>query len=520
MEFNVRHALLIAIGLNRNCREIIDKIYSENEQEYYSLYINSEFFNDLLKNIFTIKTQESINKLIGIIEYCYKENNFTKLESLIKIVHPSILKYVKTANIVNIDTFNDKYLKDKVDLMSEVEIFTILICLIYTGTLYKKDMIGGSASQLAFRYWKKLTQTVITHNNRFKLTEKKLNNYRKEIGKNYFIFNLEPYEKIKEDKLSLFLENYIENYVSKECTDNTTFEEYLEFRGKSFTEGIIKYIGSFSRLLNTFGLEEMDSSVDIKFNNEIFNMILLDFSMGKIENNINEGEKGLYIIASLYIYNLVELYNEAKELYLNKSKEEKYTNLKKYEEKLIEDKQILKDKELKYKKELQDKDEEANELKRKIKDLEKDINKTLGIELRINKVIEEKDNEINSLKEENTLLIKTITELNNLKVVSNVEPEEMAEYINNFKIGIFGGKKSIKGLSEILKNVTYYEALTQDITSIKNLDYIFINTDFFNHAFSKKVISYKNKFNTPFGYIGGTNKNLILNQMYKYLKNC
>ena len=66
----------------------------------------------------------------------------------------------------------------------------------------------------------------------------------------------------------------------------------------------------------------------------------------------------------------------------------------------------------------------------------------------------------------------------------------MVDYINDFKIGIFGGMSNITKLSNKLNNITYYNSQNQDISSINNLDIIFINTDFINHAFTNKIKSY------------------------------
>lgn len=165
---------------------------------------------------------------------------------------------------------------------------------------------------------------------------------------------------------------------------------------------------------------------------------------------------------------------------------------------------------------INEKDAEIKELKRKLKELEKDNAK--------------KETEIIKLKDENTSLQETKKELNSKvqllndliierdrEEVTNESEEEKLSLINKYKIGIFGGRNNIKALSEDLTNVYFYDNQNQDISSLNNLDIVFINTDFISHAFTNKIKSVTNKYQVPMKYLAGTNNDLMIDVIYKEL---
>ena len=68
-----------------------------------------------------------------------------------------------------------------------------------------------------------------------------------------------------------------------------------------------------------------------------------------------------------------------------------------------------------------------------------------------------------------------------------------------------------------LTNVYFYDNQNQDISSLNNLDIVFINTDFISHAFTNKIKSVTNKYQVPMKYLAGTNNDLMIDVIYKEL---
>ena len=360
MEFkiNIRHALTIGLALNRNCSEIINEIYYKNESLYRDTYLNLGMRDDNLKKIFTMKTEDMVNKLSGIIEVCSKKGDWILLEKIIRKAHPSIVSFVKKSNIVDLDKFNLTYNLCK---FREDEQFCIGISLIYLSKIYNKNIAGEGYFYFIVSIWNNYLNAMnfssvpITLDSK---SEKKLTEYLK---RGYELFSLDSNEDVNCSLDRLISENIEKKVLNKLGVDynslssdsftkkNISLENYKEIRDNEFLHGINKYIGSFSRFLNSIGMDGSDIFIETNINNSILNNIIRDFYFGTIGNNLTESDFEVYIVSCLYIYNLVHLYKECKDIYLNKSTEEKYKEMKKIEEELNKEKELLKENEFKTK---------------------------------------------------------------------------------------------------------------------------------------------------------------------------
>lgn len=515
----------IALGANRKCRNTINDIYRENERVYYEEYKNSDLFNNKHKDIFSLNTEDAINKLIGIIEHCLKNEQFLKLEKIIKDVHPLIIKYVKkSTTVIDIDAFHLKYIQPHIYEYSEQEILSVYLSLIFISNIYEKMCIGGAGDAYINTQWNRIHNITLLHDN-IKDTDYNNQDYSEKISKNYKLFDLEPFENVEKQNLSLFIENFIEKRTWKELNRINIFEQensveiYENTRTKQFNTGILKYIGSYSRFLEFLGIDDMDIFVDVNIDNDIINFILKDFELAKQANNFSEEEIEAYVGSGIMIYGLSEMYTKAKNLYLNKSKEDKYCYLKKFEKDLEKYKEELNLKEKSLSDDIEKKNKRIQELEEKNKLLSKENSILRSDNIKTRDMLQNKENENKSINEEKDMLLSVIKQFEMLNSADKeASLDEMIDYINRFNIGLFGGIDNTEKLTSKLKNIRFYKTMTRDISSIKNLDMIFINTDFFSHSFGKKTKSNKNKYNVPSGYIGGTNENFIIKQIYSLLK--
>lgn len=524
-EFNVRHALVVGLALNRNCTDIINEIYYKNEQLYHDTYLNSGLRDDLLKKIFTMKTEDMVNKLSGIIEVCYKKKDWLLIEKIIRKVHPSIVNFVKKSNIVDLDKFNLTY---KLSNLTEDENFSCGISLLYLTNLYGKQLSGNSYLYFILNKWQSylsiLSDGLIEYTPVNKTEEKFVN---EQIDKGYDLFVLNKDDNI-DCSLELFISEDIEKRVFNEFGINydkditklldISIEDYEKVRNNQFNKGINRYIGSFSRYIHSLGLDSGDIFVDTKINNKILENMFIDFAYSIKGNNVSEDSRELYIASCLFIYNLVSLYKECKDIYLNKASEDKYKELKSMEESLAKEKEKFDNKVFENKRIIKENKREIDELKKKLKELEQE-NKRLSTN-----TLKDKDT-IKSLKQDLSNSKGIINELqdhlNNIEKIAltkeDIMLDDKIEYINQHKVGIFGGMTSIKTLSNKLENVVYYNSQNQDISSINGLDIVFINSDFITHAFTNKIKSVSAKLNIPMKYISGTNDELIIETIYAEL---
>ena len=134
IEFDIDKAFTFGIALNRNCAKIIDDIYYKDETIYYEAYLKEGLHKDFLKTIFSMKVEDRINKLSGIIAVNRNKKDTIWVENIIKKVHPSIVSFVKKSNTIDIDVFLMKY---KIHDLSEESQFSVGVSLIYLSSLCK-----------------------------------------------------------------------------------------------------------------------------------------------------------------------------------------------------------------------------------------------------------------------------------------------------------------------------------------------------------------------------------------------
>lgn len=522
MQLNLINMLVVSLALDRKCSDTIDEIYYKNEDFYYKAYLESDFSNSKIKKIFTMKTEDRINKLLGIVQASMEKDNILVIERIVKKVHPSIVNYVKKSNVVDLNDFAEKY---SIFYLSEEENFTIGVALLFLAIYYDKKVIGDSYLYFIHEKW----GYYMTSSNAKNFYEEDLKttsniNILKNIESGYKLFNKDRSEKI-DTSLEIFIQECIDILTCKKLNldSHTDFKKlkeipinvYQDARSSIFKKGVVGYIGAFSRYINSLGLESNDIFIDTKINNDILEKIFVDYTYSNKYNGVSESEKELYIISCIYIYNLIELYKECKDMYLNNLLEEKYKEALKVEEEIKNKKNKYETKISNYKTKLNEMKKENEILKKKLNELEKENKKLVADTTKQNVSIIDFENKVKRCNEIIEELKIQCNELSSAKQIDdNITLEDKIKYINQYKIGIFGGMNNIKNLSDTLTNVYFYNSKNQDISSIASLDAIFISYEFINHAFTNKINSTISKLNIPKRYISGTNLNLIIDCIY------
>lgn len=518
--------LLISISCTNDCANLINEIYYKDEQRYYELYKKSEYYNDDISKIYSVDTTNLLNKLVGIYESCKENKNFTKIENLIKLINPSIIRYVKTSSgNVDVIKFFTKYLD--YEGLSELEEVRYMTCLLFITLLYDKNCQSYDGGILLLNNYLKRLELI---------TNKYVNRFKNPIKDNMPIVEDEELKKLlnidnenvlKEQSFSLFFDQLMDDIVHRNISKVFSFkspndiplELYNRERTKIFySDKICKYLGAFSAWFNILGIEEMDLESKILINNEVLDTIIAECNRAHKYNNIEESELPLYMISCMNLYIVAEAYHHSKNLYLNTSSEERYNQLIKYENTLKKIESDVQLKEEKFNNKVVSYEEEVTTLKNEWKKFKKeniklaaDNNRLQDDNAKLKEELEKLKADYNKMKANNDVLVHKLEEKTKKPLL---KIEDKCNLINKYKIGVFGGKKGIEGLSAYLNNLTFYSELNKDISSLNNLDIIFINTDYFNHAFSKKVKAF-NKTETPIGFVNGTNIELILDTIYQ-----
>lgn len=521
--FRTDLGLIVALGLNKECYETIDRIYSEKEDAYYEMYINSDLFQNDITSRFGYLEEDKMNKLISIISEADRTNNYLKVEKIIHKVQPQAVKYVKKCNLVNAEDFIYKFVPE--NKKSIMNVFSILVILMSLSMVYEKKCDLGKFEKFVFTQWYKfkseehdISKKEVNISNLEDITAKEL--------KNLYIDNFD----VSTNNLDVFFErlslrrSFAEENISNSNRDEIEFLNSLEIdvavnimknrRCSEYTheEKDIQY---FNSLIRGLGLETSSLLANVTISNNELKKIVELSSYLINEKKIEKDRWDFYIIPTLYIYALTNLYKDVKSITLNKNAEREYKKNKEYKNYIEKEKEIFKNEKYTLNRTLKDKNDRIQELELKLRQIEKINNKLVADNNRKRIEIDEITKENEELNYENKEIFKMLDEINKSTIYEeSTNYENVIKELNKYKIGIFGGLESIKELGKILTDVTFFKKETEDISSIKKFDYIFINSDFFNHAFSKKVYSMKKKYNLNLGYIHQTNIKKIVEEMY------
>ena len=527
---NIRHQLLIALGTYKKCHDVIDRIYEENEQRYYQAYMNSAMRNDCLKEMFSLSNVESINKLIGILEYCYDSNSFLLIEEIIKAVNPSIIRYCKKSHDANFNVFMEKfYGKDAFLEMPEHTTFVLGTAVFYLCTIYNKEC-NGSLLFHVFSYWEMLVGNLEQH---FMFSNQ--NNYDEysiEIEQMYKRYGINMTD--EPIVLDCMFDNIIDKETVKIMTEKygafrvnnqlISHDEFRTARSQSFQQGVSKYIGALSGMFSHFGLDAntlFTYNVDSKF----FNSIFCECANASKYNGIKESELDFMVISSIYIVTLLNMYKQAKDLYLNKSKEDKFFYLSEYETKLKEEHEKLNasikennSRHEKSQKEIKQLTESKKIVESECAVLNSEIRKLKAENERIQNQLTEQQEYIDSLEK----LLSSTDKVSDGTLNVDMSSDDIIKFINDnqFKIALFGGHNTTRSaLENSINNILLFDKKSADISSIIDVDYVFMNTDWFSHSLGAKTLSFCKRNNIKTYYIGGTNLKVVLNQIYDALSN-
>lgn len=516
----ISYQLVVALGTYQGCYEIIDSLYKEDEYKYHKLYLNSPYYNDKIKELFQVKSTESINKLIGMMAWYEKNNSILKIEEIIKCVNPSIIKYVKNKPIVMVDKFIKTHYN--IDNTGEHELFVIATCLVYLSTVYKKDYGGRGLDAMINGYWGLFIDSICKNDHLYEIREC---NYEK-IRKFYELLDIDPNK-----DLNMNMDSILSNIVEKEvlsiveekigrfAIDNQLIpiDVYQDCRNEAFAKGISKYIGSLSGLCSSFGLDT--NSIFTEYvDKKLMDGILNQCATYQKYNGLTHREIPVFIFASIYIATLIRMYKEIKYLYLNKSEENKYKDLIELENKIKSERLRIQTIEDEYHSELTSKDNEIKRLQEQIKALNAENRE-------LHSLNEKSQRTIVQLKEESDIKTEKIDILN--EIINDVTPykdqtvstDDMIDFIKGFKIAMFGGHNTTRNkIQSSIPNILLFDNKNSDITSVKDCDYVFINADWFSHSFNFKITSFCRKNNINYKYIGGTNYEIAINSIYQTLK--
>lgn len=488
-KLNIRQFLCVALGANKYLAPTIDAIYEENKWEYYAHY--KTFDDTLLFERYLTLTEARIRKVAGIVNHSYtNEPNKDTVIKLIKKGYKFVYNYFVKWDKIDLENFlisvNKKY---PVKNMPESQLFYMEIVLVYLCNLYEKPInLNNIHGELLIKsFINDLTACGVSLEKYKEELRTELAEEIKELKKEFIPKVIKEYNSI-----DLLLEGFIIEQSNKLIQEVPRLYEYSEMelgkleqdiRHEAFRHGFSKFVGTYSGAMKFFGIHEDNITTEYSFSKkELDDILSITISLSK-SNKMTEEEMKTFYVSLFFIYPLILAYKEAKSLYLDSSQQELYLEVLQSKEALSKEKALLE-------KEKQAHKDQLVQLSKEKEGLLAEIEK-LKIE---NKLLKQNSQENTEYKKEAVALRNYLHR--NTENINHDIPEksidDMVAVLNTKKAVVFGGH--IIFLNKLKAKLPGYQyrhldTLNRDLSFLRNMEYVFVQTGYFKHPYYKKIIN-------------------------------
>ncbi|MFJ8528707.1 hypothetical protein [Bacillus sp. NPDC094106] len=492
--------MFIALASAPNAHSLIHSKYKENEWEYYQAYKESPYSKEPLLKIYLIETETVLRKLIGIYAYCKNDNRNIpeerKMEPILSIIkkgHSRAYRFVNERSEFNLMDYTD-YLTKKNGGKNPhtVEfIYSVAIC-IYLASVWKKRAL--IPEEFLSTYDEMLNSPHSYQSKKFFLAKNKTG--VKECMEEFGTTKIDANQSL----FHWLTVNYLQRISEKEGKVLPKKEEEMN-----------SYFMLLGNWIETLDLDPVEIQNKVFFSREEMELIFQEVLIADIENENIFNKFELLIPTYLYMMAMAKMYKDLKKLYLEDKQEETYLANKIKEKKLKDKEESLK--KLKKTTELKSKEEKEKRLalEKKVKELEKTCTR-----------LESEVTTLSTEKKELSSLRSFIYRMNVEVTQDSTSIDEMLSSLNKYKIAVFGGHQNWQlKLKESLANIRVIDvdSLNKSVAFIKNMDYVFVNTHYFNHSFYEKIMNEVNKTNAQLIYLNRTtNTQMTIEEMYSYIK--
>lgn len=501
--------LCISLGGNSYLHPYIDNLYRKKEWEYYEAYQQSALKENPVFSMYTTKSEEKIRQIAGILEWSNRTGQYVQLDQLIKRGYKFAYQYFRQHEQIDLEDFMRSYAKrKKIKIVKEIELLYQNIVLWYLCVREKKWL---NTDNVAWKSFQEIMSGAINESQVQKsmFSKEICHKHRKELDQLYIEYNIPTNHRF--DSLGFFLEYLIGQCFKKiyDVHPNCHLEMAEE---RVFQRSPANYIGALGGWLKTLKIHELDATEQIPFTKQDLDIVFLELLYAKKYNYISKENQDLFLISCLYVKCLSSLYLETKELYLDKSKLDYYYEMKAKEEQIVQKEAALSQQQKKWEIANQHKEdkiegltEELRQAHSKIRQLEQQIQS-----------MEDYRHEVHALRK-----FAYLAEHDETSLESEPSLETMVQFIQSKRLVIFGGHSSWRQkLREQLSNVEFVDVdeMNRDISKVKRVDAVFINTSVFAHAFYKKVLKALSNSETPQFYLNRQNNvEKTISEIYKWL---
>lgn len=497
----IEEMFAIFISMNVCCRQEIDQVYNKRKSDYEESYEKLIHESYGIIELMDINTVNYARKLFGILK-CQKEykNQILNIETIVKQINPSIVKYVKKSPDVDVPAFMERYYDRR---LNTIETMAIHISLFYLAIQYDKMIICEDEFEHLFNTFKAFGE---------------FSDFQEED------VSLQAIMEIENSTEDIVMRTEINRY------NPSSYMELLYTLAYDNKELNFEFCSDLLELLTFSAIKNDVSLVSVLYTpidkcqvKHVLDLYSLEINKARYNGDELDIYDKSYVFTSIIVtVALSQWYYEIKHSQLD-SHADKIKELKQITDNLKVKEKELNDLSAENDMKLAKLKKENEELRNSNKNLNSSIAKLEGELAKRDKQISKLLKEKASLEETNSDLEEIITKEMQRKAGSNPELTTafMLDYINKYKIAMFGGHDSTNlQLKNSIKNFTSFNhSVNIDISAANNADFIFINTQWFNHSLYKMVIPICREKNIPHSYIVGVSSNFAstVEQMYNFI---
>jgi len=525
MEFNLnlRHLLIVSLGYNDYLHAEIDKLYEQKRWTYYEIFKNGGFYDDMVIKSFTTVKEEKMRKVAGMVDWCYKHNDFSLIHHLIKKGYKDAQRYYQqNRNRLNLQDFSLFILKKKgvsTTEMPELELAMHHIVLIYLANNDGNnvgEIFESSYAEVALSILQGISDDLL--HSYFILHKIKEDNdlFQQTVAFIQECIGLDITKKIP-DTLDKIFDFVIDSEHAKELAklgftvNNVPMEIAQDIRSSLFGIGVCSLIGGYSAALKITELNHLDF-LNIGLTKDEILTIAYTSLQRREQKLCNKDESVHHFIASLYIYAATKQYKAQKETLLQDTYESWYIDAQKREEEMLTREKKFELQTVKAEKAYESEKSKLQAAQDKIKEMEKELKRLRGEA----KEFEEDKEELAELR--------TFAYSQQQQDIEYDEPTiiHASEVLQKKKVIICGGHPNMhRRLKEWVPNLETMttDTLNKNLNYLKGYDVVFFYPNYSNHSFYKKIKAAIKNSKTAFEYLPDIdNADALLVTMHKHFE--
>ena len=521
-------------------------IHDDINKAYDSVYNIVEYMNEYASEMtydaissFNIERQDIIYKTCALFYYCFSLDDFTIMNKIIKKGYKRLYRHLENAK-GTLDTEVDIVQAHKIEhsTLNDLKVYSFEIVAAYYCYFNNKEFLLTTNS--LYSWSMHIIQSLIVNKRELKNIKARkdvpfdMNTLMSPIfrqhekpkyascdknDKKYSKESIdELYKKYGVSKTYLTVDMIMADYrhqnmVEKYGKDCEVLFNYMELVAKEDVSDEILITYDFMlgclRLAGLYPLAFMVQPLE----REEITLCLLGLEDFRLQHDMTVEETKKLLPHMLIMFCLGKQYRKASKVSIIDDLENKAFEINELRKEYQEKVNTIDEKAHRF-------ESKANHLEKRLKDTESELLKRISELEKQNSELKKDLEDYQSIKKEVVGLRDKVYKDSVRKEDEECSIESMTSYINDRAITIIGGNPQWVGkLSKELPNIKFIEfkSINNSINTIKKLDRVYLNVEYFNHPMYYKLMNSLSDCKTKVVYLSGyTNTQRTIKEIYDY----